>query len=182
MQPQSPLPITSPLTIISGGQTGADLGGLVAASFCKIPTTGYATAGFRTERGKQPVLGSKYGLIEHTEVGYDKRTIANASVADLTLIFATNPDSSGTKLTVKSCLDADKGYYIIDDFSRESQLKVLSYLNCMEPKVINIAGNRETVSPGLTTKTRDFLKWVLPQYKINLQTLINMENNDDSTK
>tara|TARA_Y100000310_G_C20639228_1_gene792924 strand:+ start:203 stop:754 length:552 start_codon:yes stop_codon:yes gene_type:complete len=179
MQQQTPLPIAYPLTVISGGQTGADIGGLVAAQACKIPTTGYTTKGCRTERGPQPILLSKFNLVEHTESGYDKRTIENASVADVTIVFATNPDSAGTKLTIKSALDAYKGYFLVVDFSNEEKLKLLSFLNAMQPNIINIAGNRESVSPGISEKVRDILKFVLPRYKHNLNELIKMEKADE---
>ena len=36
------LPIQTPFTLISGGQTGADLGGLLAAEKLQLPTTGWA--------------------------------------------------------------------------------------------------------------------------------------------
>jgi hypothetical protein len=38
-----------PNIIISGGQTGADQGGLFAAEILKIKTGGYAPKGYRTE-------------------------------------------------------------------------------------------------------------------------------------
>lgn len=181
MTKQTPLPISSLLTVISGGQTGADIGGLVAARSCSIPTTGYATRGCRTERGPQPQLVTHFNLVEHTEAGYDKRTIENASVADVTIIFATDPNSKGTKLTTSAALNAYKGVHIITEFSREEELKLLSYLKLMEPRIINIAGNRESISPGLSAKVRDFLKFVLPLYQKSLIELIKMEKNDEKS-
>ena len=51
-----------PKKIISGGQTGADLGALVGARRVGIETGGTAPKGFRTDRGLQPVL-RQYGLV-----------------------------------------------------------------------------------------------------------------------
>ncbi len=41
---------------ISGGQSGADFGGLLAAKRCGIPTGGKIPKGFLTENGPKPEL------------------------------------------------------------------------------------------------------------------------------
>ena len=54
--------------IVSGCQTGADLGGLEAALECGISTGGTVTKGCRTEDGEKPELISKFNLFEHHEI------------------------------------------------------------------------------------------------------------------
>lgn len=166
------LNLNAPLTIISGGQTGADIAGLVAGRACGLPTTGWAPKGWRTENGSQPLLGSTFNLLEHTSSGYEKRTADNAAASDVTLIFSTNPNSAGTKLTQKECLNADKGFIVISDFGKQSQADTLTYLRLMEPSVINIAGNRESVSPGISARVKQFLVAILPLYNHDLITYI----------
>lgn len=55
--------------IISGGQTGADEGGLEGARLLGIPTGGTAPKGYRTENGPNLTLRDTYGLVEHWSPG-----------------------------------------------------------------------------------------------------------------
>jgi hypothetical protein len=52
--------------VISGGQTGADQGGLRAARACGIPTWGWAPRDWLTEAGPAPWL-EEWGLAECPE-------------------------------------------------------------------------------------------------------------------
>jgi hypothetical protein len=52
--------------VISGGQTGADQGGLRAPRACAIPTGGWAPRGWLTEAGPAPCL-EESGLVECPE-------------------------------------------------------------------------------------------------------------------
>lgn len=157
----------SVLTIISGGQTGADLGGLVAAKNLAIYTTGWATRGFMTENGQQPVLGSEYNLIEHSSPKYPPRTEENVISSDLTIIFSPNPNSSGTKKTIEYCDKHDKVYFLISEITENTPHEVLAFLKGNEPDVINIAGNRESVARGLTSQVKRVMMKALTYYKID---------------
>ena len=70
-----------PEKIISGGQTGADIGGLVGAERCAIATGGCAPRNYRTENGPQVILKSRFGLIAHPSPNYRDRTQENVSKA-----------------------------------------------------------------------------------------------------
>ena len=59
--------IARPEKIISGGQTGADMGALLAARELGIPTGGVAPKGWLTENGPQEELLRNFGLIECEE-------------------------------------------------------------------------------------------------------------------
>ena len=159
------------LTVISGGQTGADLGGLLGAEACGIPTTGWAPRGFKTERGPKPfVLRDRFNLIEHSSDKYPPRTEDNVRDSDLTLIFSTDANSAGTVQTVNLCVKHDKPHITISEFDEQTRFKVLAFLQCFSPRIINIAGNRESKSKGLSATVRDVLKLVLPQYRHDLVT------------
>ncbi|HME98544.1 MAG TPA: putative molybdenum carrier protein, partial [Terriglobia bacterium] len=56
--------------IISGGQTGADMGGLLAARELGIETGGMAPKGWLTENGPEEVLLRSFGLSECEEEGF----------------------------------------------------------------------------------------------------------------
>lgn len=137
-----------PTLVISGGQTGADKAGLVAAYQCGIKTGGYAPSGYRTERGQDLSLASIYGLIEIPSSSYLERTEKNILAADATIIFSTNRSSPGTKATYRSCSKINKPFILLDpDLHDASAVRYL--LNLHKPKILNIAGNRESKSPGI---------------------------------
>jgi len=81
--------------IISGGQTGADQGGLLAAQDLGIPTGGLPQ-GWLTENGPQEALLRSFGLVECTESGYSARTHKNVLHADGTLLGRTGVVAAGS--------------------------------------------------------------------------------------
>jgi hypothetical protein len=142
--------------IISGGQTGADLGGLLAAERLGMKTGGVAAAGFRTEKGKQPILGKRFGLSEHSSWQYPPRTEENVRLSCVTLIFSANATSRGTQMTIDFTVKHKKEYLLVDVNAPNVEL-IIDFIHSHAPTIINIAGNRESVSPGVTRKTRDIL-------------------------
>lgn len=157
--------LTSRLSIISGGQTGADQGGLEAAQMLGLQTGGYAPKGWMTESGPKPQL-ARLGLVEWPTPGYPARTEANIQIADGTLIFGHR--SPGSDLTHALCLRHHKCVYWVGDltmFNEESKLRAQAYVKNLLgewwPHVLNIAGNRESVTPGIQEAVTDFLVLVL---------------------
>lgn len=150
-----------PSRIISGGQTGADQAGLFAARELGISTGGYAPPRFLTEEGEAPWLAD-YRLVEHPVHGYEARTWANVGCSDLTLIFG-NAQSAGSKLTVKACRYLDRPYMNIPvEWGIDDAVTMVLRAEHMRRfwnqfYIVNIAGNRESVSPGIT----EFVKQVL---------------------
>lgn len=159
-----PLNIVPPFTVISGGQTGADLAGLLAAEQCKIPTSGWAPLGFKTEKGPQPLLAQRFRLKEHHSKDYGQRTMANARAACATLILSPNAKSVGTLKTVQSCTAAGRPYLLVHQFNDETTKQVMDWLSELKPSVLNVAGNRESVCPGLTRSARNFLNPIFSYY------------------
>lgn len=146
-----------PFKIISGGQTGADQGGLFGAELCGIPTGGWSPRGYRTEMGSQiNLLMNRFRLHEHESDKYPPRTEANIIDSDVTLIFAGDILSTGTHLTYDLCLRKNKECLTIDmEYPEVSYIK--DFLMATLPEIINIAGNRESVSPGICNKVRDII-------------------------
>jgi len=75
--------------IISGGQTGADQGGLEAAKILGVETGGRVPLGFKTEIGPMPDLGPQFGLVELVSGEYAPRTRYNVVDSDGTIIFGS---------------------------------------------------------------------------------------------
>lgn len=137
--------------IISGGQTGTDLGALVCAKRLKIPTGGWAPKGYRTEKGPQPVLAS-YGLKEHQSADYTPRTEQNVIDADATLVISTNPNSPGTIQTVNFAQKHNRTVSeVINPFDKDAPRRIADFLTKHKPAILNVGGNRESKSPGITS-------------------------------
>ncbi len=146
--------------IISGGQTGADQAALVVAVKMKIETGGHAPKGFKTETGDYPKL-SLFKLVEDSSRAYEPRTEKNVKNSDATLIFSTDANSTGTKMTIRLCQDHNKPCAVFNPFKEENVNKAASWLAIHQPKILNVAGNRESVSPGIYEQVKKILPNVL---------------------
>ncbi|MFM7602888.1 MAG: YpsA SLOG family protein [Pseudanabaena sp.] len=141
--------------IISGGQTGADWGGLLAAADVGIATGGLAPKGYLTELGANLEL-AEFGLVESDSADYEVRTVHNVLAADATVIFADHIHSDGTKLTIASCIKHQKPYLINPDAPT-----LHDWLLKQKVKVLNVAGNRESVAQGIGDRVRSILREAL---------------------
>src|SRR5215510_11495654 len=89
---------TRPRLIISGGQTGADRGGLDAAGKLRIPRSGWCPRGRRAEDGRIP---PEYPLKESSSSSYQDRTERNVTWADGTVVFTFGTPTGGSALTLR---------------------------------------------------------------------------------
>lgn len=146
--------------ILSGGQAGADQGGLVGAVLCGIPTGGWAPKGYLTEKGCKPELLKKFGLVETASAKYPARTELNVMESDGTLLFAQNLKSVGTKLTLKNCRQHSKPYLFIPFPSGQEEKepeRIRLWIAKNDIRTLNVAGNRESVAPGIQQFTADLI-------------------------
>lgn len=152
--------------LISGGQTGADQGALLAARACLIPTGGWAPKGYLTEAGPSPGLAS-FGLKEHESSDYPDRTGANVAEASA-LVWFGNPCSPGGKLTLKLCEQHGVPHYVAIrlDNSHGSVADFVDWLtnhaalpdgHGYDAVTLMAAGNRESKYPGIALRTEAFL-------------------------
>lgn len=156
----------NPREIISGGQTGADQGGLEAARHLGIITRGTAPKGFLTELGSNYNL-KKFHLIEHASSSYVPRTIDNIENSDGTLAFLVKR-SVGTGKTIGYCRTKKWQYSDETNFVGYRPVLVISKIDNFEIvpplikhfvevnniKILNIAGHRENSVPGIQEKVR----------------------------
>jgi hypothetical protein len=147
--------------IISGGQTGVDLAGLEAGNITGIPTGGCAPKEYKTEEGSSIVLKTRFGLYESRSSKYPDRTKENIEKSDCTLIIYGKV-SKGSTLSKNLCEKSKKPYLYLesDDVNIETKIKeFVSRISAIEGRkiVVNVAGNRESVCPGIRTKTREML-------------------------
>lgn len=137
--------------IISGGQTGADQGGLEAARELGLETGGWAPYGWKTETGPQEELLSSYGLKHCLEPGYPARTRRNVEDADFTVLLG-KVDSPGSKLTHRLCIELGK-HLAVNPLAGHLRELIRKY----SVQTLNVAGNRESVCPGIQKYTKRLL-------------------------
>ena len=131
--------------IISGGQTGADQAGLLAAGALGLETGGTAPPGYMTDAGPQPTLLMRYGLVEgepDTRI-YPRRTEKNVLDSDGSVIFG-NQFSPGCQLTIRLCTKYRKPCII-----NPTPLDLYIFVLTNNISVLNVAGNRERTNPGI---------------------------------
>lgn len=143
-----------PDLIISGGQTGADQGALFAAKALGIRTGGYAPRGWKTESGPSPWLAD-YGLVEHKSDNYMSRTRENVKLADATVIFGR--PSAGSSRTQDVCQEHSKPALWVTANRPGEMVRFRLWLARYKPKALNVAGNRESVTPGIGALVQEFL-------------------------
>ena len=151
------------LKIISGGQTGADMGALLAGRQLGIRTGGCAPKGWLTENGPQETLLRSFGLLECEEDGYPARTRRNVTGSDGTLLVGPHP-TGGTRLTYDLAKELKKPLFILDCVNPRQmtadRVRIEDFQSWVQHdhiKVLNVAGNRESQTPGIAEFTRVFL-------------------------
>lgn len=157
------------MRIISGGQTGADQAGWRAAKVAGLEPGGWMPKGFKTEDGFHPEFAELYGAQEHSSPAYPPRTRANVKWADATLVFDTSAGtanlkdlSPGSKLTVEIAMELDRPSLVIvtrldEAIGPERAPAVAQWLLDRNIRVLNIAGNRESTSPGIGAWVEKYL-------------------------
>jgi hypothetical protein len=152
-------------TIISGGQTGADQGGLAAGVALGLRTGGWIPQGWKTEKGPMPELGRlpSGGLKEHASTAYPARTKDNVAASDGTLLFG-DEKSRGARLTARIAREVGKPLLVIPWKSGRhlpSGSKFQKWLADNNITILNVAGNRESGQPGIFGATREFIMQAL---------------------
>jgi hypothetical protein len=145
------------LTIISGGQTGADRTALEVARELGLPTGGWAPHGWRTDAGADPSLAD-FGLRECALHNYRVRTRWNVRDATATVWFG-HIDTPGASCTIRACLDYDRIHRCNPDADG-----LVAWLVEHQPLILNVAGNRRRTNPGIVQQVRDVLAPALARY------------------
>lgn len=144
--------------IISGGQTGVDRAALDVALELGIPCGGWCPKGRRAEDGRIP---DRYPLRETPWSGYPQRTGWNVRDSDGTLVLTAGPADRGTALTVRLAERMRKPNLQIDLTAETSAAAVREWAAAHGVRVLNVAGPRESSTPGIGERARRFLREVL---------------------
>jgi hypothetical protein len=152
------MPSLSPVTkIISGGQTGADRAGLDAGRALGIEIGGYCPRGRRAEDGAIPAV---YPVTELASPEYPPRTRANVDAADATVVFTVGAPDRGSALTIEIARTLAKPVLAIDlsvTSVADAATALARWIRERKPRVLNVAGSRESRAPGIYALVRDVL-------------------------
>lgn len=118
--------------------------------------------GWQTEQGAKPVL-REYGFTESSCSDYAARTRENVEHSDATLIFASRIHSDGTALTVGHAKKIGRPFLVVDPFDPTVVEAIVPWLRTTRPNVLNVAGNRESVVPGIARQSERVLYAALSQ-------------------
>lgn len=144
--------------IVSGGQTGADRGGLDAAIELGLPHGGWCPKGRLAEDGAVP---AKYKLTETGSKNYVKRTEKNVVDSSATSIFTNGTPTGGSKKTAEFAEKHGKPYICIDTEKPETETteQVLDWTRNLRNSqiVLNVAGSRESKAPGIQKQ----VEWIV---------------------
>lgn len=136
--------------IISGGQTGADRGGLEAGRRLGIETGGTVPRGYRTENGPDPTL-KDFGMVEHCSRNFHPRTVQNVEDSDGTVWFGMT-DTPGALATLRAAVALDRPLLLnpLPGVLRE-------WIAINNINILNVAGNRESLHPGLCQEVEAYI-------------------------
>jgi hypothetical protein len=156
----SPMSVT---TIISGGQTGADRGGLEAAMALGLAHGGCCPRGRRAEDG---VVPARYRLVEDDTSAYWSRTRRNVLAADATVVFTRGAPRGGSRLTIVFAEQAQRPWLHLEldhvaTTPAAAAKRLRAWLAANRVRVLNVAGERESTAPGIAATVERFLRRAL---------------------
>ncbi|MBI2431529.1 MAG: putative molybdenum carrier protein [Candidatus Hydrogenedentes bacterium] len=146
--------------VISGGQTGVDRAALDVALRLDIPCGGWCPHGRFAEDGRIPAI---YPLNETPNREYAQRTLWNVRDADATLVLATAAPEGGTAYTLACAKQMGKPFFTADLLQQPRVEPVVAWLKDNRVRVLNVAGPRESTSPGVHQLAADFLATLLAE-------------------
>jgi len=140
--------------VISGGQTGVDRAALDVALKLGVPCGGWCPLGRRAEDGP---LKEIYPLQETPSSAYTQRTRWNVRDSDGTVVLYWGSLSGGSVLTVELAKEHNKPCLQIDLCENALPEILLDWLKRHKIRTLNVAGTRESGSPGIYEEACQFL-------------------------
>lgn len=144
--------------IVTGGQTGVDRAALDVALALGLPCGGWCPAGRRAEDGPLP---ARYPLRETPSRDPAQRTCWNVRDSDGTLVLARDEPRGGTALTLAAAHRLRRPWLLVALHPTADPRRVRRWLVERRIAVLNVAGPRESESPGIYRQAYAFLRRVL---------------------
>ena len=144
--------------IISGGQSGVDRAALDAAIALNIACGGWCPRDRGAEDGR---IDDRYPLRETESADPAQRTRLNVRDSDGTLIIARRPLSGGTALTQRIAEAMGRPCLVVDPSEDGAVAEARRWIERDDLGILNVAGPRESQSPGICKQARRLLEQVL---------------------
>jgi hypothetical protein len=141
--------------IISGGQTGVDRAALDAAFRVGMPIGGWCPRGRRAEDG---VVPNGYPLRETPTTEYTERTHFNVRDSDATLVLVRGPLDGGSLYATKVARQMGRPCSVVDLSEANGVESAVAFIRSTNARVLNVAGPRESKSPGVYERALAFLQ------------------------
>jgi hypothetical protein len=141
--------VRSDLTILAGGQTGADRAALDAALDAGVPCGGWCPAGRLAEDG---IIPDHYPLTPLARGGYDERTRQNVIDSDGTVIFFIRALAGGSETTRRCAVDTHRPVLLIDlarETPEEAARQLAAFVQRHAIRRLNVAGPRASEKPAI---------------------------------
>ena len=143
--------------IITGGQTGVDRAALDAAVEFGLKIGGWCPRGRKAEDG---VISSRYPLQETPSDRPSQRTEWNVRDSDGTLVLTLKKPTGGTAFTIRAAHRLNKPCLTLNLADHPTPDTVSSWVQETPIRVLNVAGPRESSSPGIYAQAFRFLRGV----------------------
>jgi len=144
--------------MISGGQTGVDRAALDAALEAGLAVGGFVPRGRLAEDG---VIPERYPLQECDSDDFAVRNELNVRHSDATLILNRGELAGGTLLTAAFCRKHRKPCAVIALEEPGAEARVRAFIDQEAPRVLNVAGPRESKAPGIYVQALRVLRRAL---------------------
>jgi len=166
------------LTIISGGQTGADVAGLEAARLLKISTGGWAPKNFLTSTGPNPTLLRNIYRLKESKYGYKIRTNQNVNDSDGTIRLCVDFFSPGEICTLDAINKYHKPHFDVYLLNPIHHQECVNWIFNNNIKILNIAGNSQGKRGyDIYTLAGNYIYTVLEMYIWRYNETNNKRNN-----
>ena len=150
----SPLAV---VTLVSGGQTGADRAALDFALEYGLPHDGWCPRGRRAEDGPLDLM---YRLQETESANYEVRTRLNIEETNGTVVFSSNQQTTGgTALTIRLAKEHDKPLLHLArdahplfgsaEAIRADAQQLCEFIATHQIRRLNVAGPRASQEPAI---------------------------------
>lgn len=143
--------------VVSGAQTGVDRAALDVAIELGIAHGGWVPRGRLAEDGR---VSERYQMREADSDRYPARTELNVRDSDGTLIFTLGSFDGGTALTARLARQYGRPLMIAGE-GDVSPRAVAEWIIEFRIETLNVAGPRESKSPGIYERATEFLREVL---------------------
>ena len=133
-----------------------------------VPHGGWCPRGRLAEDGRIP---DRYRLTETDSSDYAVRTERNVLDSDATLVLCRGEPRGGTLLTIRLAQRHGRPHLVVDLDRPPGLEDVSDWLSAHEVDVLNVAGPRESQSPGIAAAAEEFLRQVAFRMRMTIADL-----------